>query len=151
MISLFLLAFTLIMLGLGISIAQMRSGSSVLGQRTRRSQSFTTALHPEEAVMTIIHFAQQDGYKIPAVDLDNNELVLEEPTSVMNWGFFFPVIVTRQSDKSTLVEIGIKSKFYQYGPIVSRSHERCINGIKSALYARCDTTLQEEGQQRPCG
>jgi len=48
------------------------------------------------------------------------------------------VSVTRQYENSTLVEIGIKSKWTQFGPVVSRSHNKCVNGIKAALLAQCN-------------
>lgn len=143
MVFFILLGFNLIMLGICISVAQMRNGSSVLGQRPRRIRSLTTALSPQETLKIIIRTAQHDGYKIPAIDLENDQLVLEEPTSVMSWGFFFPVIVSQQSDRSTLVEIGIMSKLIQFGPIVTRSHDQCVNGIKAALFARNRDTGEE--------
>ena len=63
-------------------------------------------------------------------------IVLEESASASSWGFFFPVFVSKQSDGSTLIEVGIKSKLVQVGPVVSRSHDKCVSGIKAALFAQ---------------
>jgi hypothetical protein len=120
----------------GLIIAAMRRGSSVLGSKSRRLQSVSIAGSPQETLKAIIRFAQQAGYKIAAMDEAKGQLVLEEAASATSWGFFFPVSVTRGSDGSTLIEVGIKSKLFQIGPIMSRSHDRCINGIKAALFAK---------------
>lgn len=116
-------------------IAAMRRGSSVIGSKTSRLQSFTVATNPQETLKAIVRFAQQAGNKISAIDEAKGQLVLEESASATSWGFFLPVFVSRQSDNSTLVEVGIKSKLVQVGPIVSRSHDKCVNGIKAALFA----------------
>ena len=134
------LVLALVMAAIFMVIAAMRRGSSALGSRPRRIQAFTTTSSPQETLKAIIRFAQQAGYKIPAMDEAKGQLVLEEPASVTSFGFFFPVFVSQQSDGSTLVEVGIKSKVFQIGPIasriVSRSHERCVTSMKAAFLAQ---------------
>lgn len=129
------LAMGLVMAVILLTIAWMRRGSSVLGSRPRRLQTFTTTGNPQETLEAIICFAQQARYNIPAMDEAKGQLVLEEPTTVTNAGFFFPVFVSRQSDGSTLVEVGIKSKLFG-GPGLSRIHERCVTDMKAALFAQ---------------
>ncbi len=124
----------IVMAGIGLIIAAMRRGSSVIGTKPSRLQSFTSADNPQETLKGIVRFAQQAGYKISAIDEVKGQLVLEESASATSWGFFFPIFVSRQSDNATVVEVGIKSKLVQVGPIVSRSHEKCVNGIKAALF-----------------
>jgi len=119
----------------GYGIAIMRKGSSVLGSRPGRMQSFSIAGSPQEVMKSIIGFAQQSGYKISAIEETVGQLVLDESGSLTSWGFFIPVFVSRNSDDSTLVEVGIKSKLFQYGPLVTRSHEKCVSGMKAAIYA----------------
>jgi hypothetical protein len=126
----------IVVAGIGLFIASVRKGSAVLGLKTKRLQSVSTTIDSVEALKTIIRFAQQSGYKVAAINEAIGQVVLEETASAFSWGFFFPIIVSQQSDGSTLVEIGIKSKLYQAGPIVTRSHEKCVNGIKSALFTQ---------------
>lgn len=121
---------------IGLIIASMRKGSSSLGSKPSRLQSFSTTGNPEETLKAIVRFAQQSGYKVAAFEEAKGQLVLEESASATSWGFFLPIFVSRQSDGSVLVEVGIKSKLVQVGPIVSRSHEKCVNGIKAALFAQ---------------
>ena len=129
-----------------ITIAAMRRGSSALGSRPRRLQAFTTADSAQETLKAIIRFAQQAGYKVSAMDETKGQLVLEQPTSLSaGSGFFFPVLVSRQSDDSTLVEVGIKSKLFAAGPGVSRAHEKCVTGMRAALLAQ---TVERPSPQR---
>lgn len=128
-----------VVVGIGLIIAAMRRGSSATGSKPSRLQSFTATGSPQETLKAIIRFAQQAGYQISAIDEAKGQLVLEESASLTSWGFFFPVFVSPKSDNSTLVEVGIKSKLVQVGPIVSRSHEKCVNGIKASLFAKSDS------------
>lgn len=121
---------------IGLFIALTRKGTSAIGSKPSRLESFSTKGNPEETLKAIVHFAQQSGYKVSAFEEALGRLVLEESASATSWGFFLPVFVSQQSDGSTLVEVGIKSKLVQVGPIVSRSHEKCVNGIKAALFAQ---------------
>lgn len=116
-------------------IAATRTGKSVLGVRSKRMSAISTERDPESALKLVIRFAQQSGYKVVAIDEAKGQLVLEEPISLFTWGFFFPVFVSQQANR-TVIEIGIKSKLFQYGPIVSRTHEKCISGLKAALFAQ---------------
>lgn len=50
-----------------------------------------------------------------------------------DYGFFFPIYVSAENDK-TLIEIGIRSKVLQLGPIPERTLERFVAGIKASLY-----------------
>jgi hypothetical protein len=130
-------------------LAAMRRGSSSLGVKPNRLQAFTTPDGAQETLKAIVRFAQQAGYKIPAMDEAKGQLVLEEPASIgsiTSFGFFFPVFVSRQSDGVTLVEVGIKSKLFQVGSLVSRSHEKCVTGMKAALLAQ---TVDRLSSQRP--
>jgi hypothetical protein len=124
------------MVCIGLLIASMRKSSSALGSKPSRLQSFSTKGNPQDTLKAIVDFAQQSGYKVSAFEEAKGQLVLEESASATSWGFFFPVFVSRQPDGSALVEVGIKSKLVQVGPIVSRSHEKCVNGIKAALFAQ---------------
>jgi hypothetical protein len=118
---------------IGYIVALTREESWGLRVKPQRMESFSTMFSPEESLAAIICFAQASGYKISNLDETKKQVLLEEPISLWSYGFFLPVFISRHSDSSTLISVGIRSKFIQYGPIVSRSHNRCINGIKAAL------------------
>ncbi len=122
-----------VMVGIGLIAAAMRKPPDT-DERPRKVVSLKARRDPQITLQTIVRFAKQSGYKVHALDEQTGRVVLSDSASAMSWGFFYPVFVS-DLGADTLVEIGIRSKFVQWGPIVSRSHKRCVNGIKSALLA----------------
>jgi hypothetical protein len=115
------------------SLAMTRKGSWALQVKPQRIESLSTKMSLEESLTSIICFAQESGYKISNLDEMANRVVLEEPTSLWSYGFFFPVFISKQTNGYTSIEIGIISKAIQYGPVVGHSHRKCVQGIKSTL------------------
>lgn len=124
-----------VMVGIGLIIAAMRKGSSAVKTKPGRLMSFTTAMAPQDVMRIVARFAQQSGYKIDEIAESDGRIILSDSATATSWGFFYPVYVSKQDDGNTLVEVGIKSQLIQVGPIVSRNHERCFNGIKAAIFA----------------
>jgi hypothetical protein len=122
-----------IVICIGFIVSLTRKGSWALKVRPQIITSFSTTVSPEKALTSIVRFAHSSGYKVSNLDETVNRVVLEEPLSFWGWGFFFPIFLVKQPDSLTSISVGIKSKFIQYGPIVHRSHSRCINGIKNSL------------------
>lgn len=116
-------------------IAAMRRASTAVEKRPDRILSFNTPASPSEVAKSIIRFAQSSGYAIEEISPNEDRIIVSEPPTLTTWGFFYPIYTTRQPDNSTLVEIGAKSKLVQYGPLVDRSHEKFVNGIKAILYS----------------
>ena len=90
---------------------------------------------PKATLKTIIGNAHQSGYKIEFLDEANGNLVLSDSPSLTSFGFFYPIYLTSNGETDTVVEVGIKSKVWQIGPIRARHHERCFNGMKAAILA----------------
>jgi len=88
---------------------------------------------PLAVLKAIITVAQQSGYKIEFLDENEGQIVLSDSISLTSFGFFYPIFVTSQGGDQTLVEVGIKSRAWQVGPIVARHHDRCFSGIKAAI------------------
>lgn len=124
-----------LMVGIGLIIAAMRKGSSAVKTKPSRLMSFTTARAPHDVMTIVVRFAQQSGYKIDEIAESDGRILLSDSATATSWGFFYPVYVSKQNDGNSLVEVGIKSQLIQVGPIVSRNHERCFNGIKAAIFA----------------
>ncbi|WP_208325965.1 hypothetical protein, partial [Amycolatopsis arida] len=49
------------------------------------------------------------------------------PTA-FTWGFFYPVVVSAEGTGAR-VEIGIKPKVFQYGPLVTRAHRKLAHAV----------------------
>lgn len=117
------------------AIADGRTPPSALDNKPNRLTSFVVPLPPEEVMKIIIKFAQQTGYCIETIAPDQGFITLSTKPTLTSWGFFYPIYLSQQADHQTFVEIGIKSRAIQIGPLVSRNHERCAAGIFAAIFA----------------
>jgi hypothetical protein len=124
-----------VFLCVGLTIAAMRNGASTMYQRPGRIQYFAAWGTPDVILKLIIRFAQMGGYRIDAIDEAGGRIVLSDSASLTSWGFFYPVFLSYQGNGQTVIEVGIKSKFMSMGPIVSRHHDKCFNGIRGAILA----------------
>jgi len=122
-----------LIVGVVLVIAKMRKGSAALESKPSRLKSFSTSLTPSEAFKVAIRWASASAYKIDDVDEARLKFVLSDSATATSWGFFYPIFVSAGGERGAVVEVGIKSKALQYGPLVSRAHEKCFSAIKTAL------------------
>ena len=115
-------------------IGAIRNPSSAVKNKPRRIQSFVTGMPQLAVLKAIVTYAKTSIYKIELFDESNGNLVLGDAASLTSWGFFYPVFV-RPQGAETLVEVGIKSRSWQVGPIVTRHHDRCFNWMRAAILA----------------
>ena len=125
----------LLVTGVFFVIASLRKGSSSLGNKPKRLKSFSTMLKPLDAFKAIIAWAPVAGYQIDEVEEEDMKLLLSSSATATTYGFFYPIFFSTNTSGTCLVEVGIKSKILQIGPIVSRNHEKCFNGIRAAVIA----------------
>ena len=114
------------------AIAAIRRGSSM--DKPRRVKSFLAHGRPHTVLRRIIRFALTGACLVEALDETAGQVVLSDSASWTE-GFFYPVFLTDKGNNETLVEVGIKSKTFQGGPIAWRHHDRCFNGLKAAVFA----------------
>jgi hypothetical protein len=70
--------------------------------------------------------------KVDDKDAAKKILVLSSPVTFFTWGFLYPVYL-HDTGSGTKIEVGISSKFFQWGPLVSRAHDQCAAAIEAAL------------------
>jgi hypothetical protein len=124
----------LIIAAVFLFVAISRKSSSSLNSKPQRSESVTTTKSIEEALRLITSFASSSGYKVSHFEPESGQLVLEEGTSMTSYGFFYPISVISNGAGGSLVQIGVKSRAFQVGPVVGRSLDKVVNGIKAALF-----------------
>ena len=71
-------------------------------------------------------------YRIDDANPGSLQLVLSTPPSLFTWGFLYPVTIHEHVGGSR-VEIGIRSKLFQIGPIVTRAHAQCVDAVSQVL------------------
>lgn len=135
-------------MGLGISIGLLIGGIVVLvlmlvaAQRkmpastakpTSRRLTITSPLAPA-AVIEKLKNARWRRIKLHDSDAARGVVVLATGMTIFSWGFFYPIFVTRGGSGSTL-EIGVKSRVFQAGPVVTNNHKAAVAEIEQALKA----------------
>jgi hypothetical protein len=120
----------LIVVGVGYAIAFTRKGSVAGASMGSRRLEVHTPASPEQAFERV----RTMGGKFIADDSDPNAkvIVLSSPVSLFSWGFLYPVFIHAEGAGSR-IEIGIKSKFVQIGPVVGKWHRDCAAAIEQAL------------------
>jgi hypothetical protein len=108
--------------------------SSTVKERPRRIKVMVTAASPSHVLKAIVASVPVSIYKIELFDETNGNIVLGEAPSLTSYGFFYPVFV-RSEGADTRVEVGIKSKGWQVGPIVTRHHDRCFSWVRATIFA----------------
>lgn len=126
--------FAFAVVGMVLLIAT-RNGASLLNTKPRTLRSLSTTLDARATFKAILKFATKTGYEVEAFDEENGRLVLSDRPTITTWGFFYPIFISTVKERQTLVEIGIKSRLIQVGPLVTRKHSKCCDGIKSAISA----------------
>ncbi len=122
---------------IGLTIAFRRKGTIAGVGAGKRPQTFEAAVSPEEALARIRDEAPGWGYAVDDAVDDAKEtrksILLSSKPSFVSWGFFFPVTLSPREPGGTAVRVGVKSKVFQYGPIVWAAQRKCVDRIRSAL------------------
>ena len=71
-------------------------------------------------------------YRIDDADPATNRLVLSRSPTLFTWGYLFPINM-RDDIGGSRIEVGIHSKVFQAGPLVTRAHARCVEDLTEAL------------------
>jgi len=128
-------------------VAALRKGTSAVKNKPSKLLSFSTEVQPNDVFKIVIKYAQQSGYKVDDLDETNGRVILSDSATLISYGFFYPVYIEKQTGGNTLVEVGIKSKIFQYGFLVTRNREKCFNGIKAAVFAEKTFSSGNSGQK----
>ena len=116
-----------------ILVATQRKMPASAAKQTSRRLTLTSPLAPA-AVIAKLQQAQWRRIKVHDSDAARGVVVLATGVTGFSWGFFYPVFVTPSGSGST-IEIGIKSRIFQAGPVVTNSHKAAVAEIEQALKA----------------
>ena len=126
---------TILLIGLGvtilaITIALVRRGHARTASLGGRRLEVRTAAAPD---VVLARLRELGGpYRTDDVDGDRRVLVLSSRPTLATWGFFYPIFIHADGTGSR-IEIGIKSRFIQVGPLVTGAHKKCVAAIETAL------------------
>jgi hypothetical protein len=114
-------------------VASQKKMPASTAQQTSRRLTLTSPLAPA-AVVEKLAAAQWRRLKLHDSDAARGVVVLATGMTVFSWGFFYPVFITTNGTGSTL-EIGVKSRIFQAGPVVTNNHKAAVAEIDQALKA----------------
>jgi hypothetical protein len=115
----------------GYLIAMSRKANAKGAQPSGKAMTVDSPLAPD-AVFARLRAAQLGRFKLGDSDEANRVLVFASAVTPFSWGFFFPVFV-RAGGTGTRIEAGIKSRLFQWGPIVARTHKEFVAALENAV------------------
>ena len=111
-------------------IAAQRRGRVGVTVATRRSDVFL----PMDPAAVFARLQQIGArYRVDDADPATRQLVLSSPVTLFTWGFFYPVAVHPHGTAGSRIEIGIQSRLFQWGRLVTHAHVRCAEEISQWL------------------
>lgn len=119
------------MVGLGLVVAFTRKGSVRSTSIGSRRHAVITKADPQTAFDRVL--ALGGKYKVDDSDAQAKMIVLSSAPSFATWGFMYPIYIHDAGSMGTRIELGIVSKFIQYGPLVTRAHNQLKDAIEQAL------------------
>lgn len=122
----------LIIYGIVYLIRNMNK-DKLLDENSQQTISFDLNDGIEDCFQKIQNYANSSEYTIEAIDENSYSIVLGESITLMTNGFYFPIFLTRLDENNTRIEVGIKSKSFQVGPVVDKRHNSFVNKLELFL------------------
>lgn len=122
----------LIIYGIVYLIRNMNK-DKLLDKNSQQTISFDLKDGIEDCFQKIQNYANSSEYTIDAIDENNYSIVLGESITLMTNGFYFPIFLTMLDENNTRIEVGIKSKSFQVGPVVDKRHNSFVNEFELFL------------------
>jgi len=114
-------------------VSASRKPADVFKTKPKNLRPLVTSIPYGEAINRLLGQAPSQGYKIEEVVPDGSRVILSTPITLFSYGFFYPVYFSVQPDRSTLVEVGIASRAFQWGPVVTHNHDKCFKMVAQAV------------------
>ncbi len=104
-----------------------------MGKKPKKLQAFTVNRSPEQVLDILKTQAETRGYRLEASPKAEEDLLLSDDVTAMSWGFYYFIYLTELDKHSTRIEVGIKSKLFQIGPVVTRHLRQCCETLEGLL------------------
>lgn len=113
-----------------------RKATDAVSTKPTRLKTLVSPLGYSDAITRLIQVAPTQGYKIEDVAPDGSRVILGTSITFFSYGFFYPVYFS-VAPNGTLVEIGIVSRAFQWGPVVTFNHDKTTTMLSNALLPIC--------------
>ncbi|WNV86378.1 hypothetical protein [Umezawaea sp. Da 62-37] len=117
-------------------VASSRKGSVGAVAMTNRRIVLHSAAPPGAVYSWLTQYCPP-GYSVEDADPANGIVVLSSKPTFFTYGFFFPAIVCTEGT-GTRVDLGIKSRLFQYGPLVTKAHREIAHALANLTQSRVE-------------
>ena len=117
----------LVLIAVAYVVAFTRKGHVRMGMSSSPREIHSPA-SPEEVLARL----QMIGMPYHIDAAEGPIVILSSGVTFGSWGFFYPVHVHPSGSGSKIV-VGISSKVFQIGPLVTRAQNKCVEAIEATL------------------
>ncbi|MDI5977902.1 hypothetical protein [Amycolatopsis magusensis] len=121
--------FVVALVGVMLLVAFARKGSVAAIAMTARRIGLHTAAPPDMVYAWLTQHGPA-GYSVDDAAAVRGIVILSSRPTGFTWGFFYPAVIHAEG-AGTRVDLGIKSKLFQYGPLVTRAHRKLAHALGS--------------------
>ncbi|MCP3798427.1 hypothetical protein NLX83_04055 [Allokutzneria sp. A3M-2-11 16] len=126
--------FVFVFVGILFLVAYNRKGSVATVQMSKRRLVVQSPAPPQVVYGWLVQHCP-GGYAVEDHDPSRGIVLLSSRPSAFTWGFFYPAVVSADG-AGTRVDLGIKSKAFQYGPLVTRAHRKLAGALAGLVQGR---------------
>lgn len=122
-------AVAAIAIGYGSAMAQKANAKAA--RPAGKLISLESPLAPD-AVFARLRSASLGRFALGDSDAASRVLVFASAVTPFSWGFFLPVFI-RAASAGSRIDVGIRSRLKQWGPVVTNTHKEFVAALERAL------------------
>ena len=117
----------------GYVLATASKGLRYLTAMPRRVTGYAVPQMPDVAYATLMNGVAGVNAPITAADPANRRILFAKSPGLFDWGFFYPVHITALPQGGSQIQVGIASRAFQWGPLVTKAHKAFTDATVRAL------------------
>lgn len=125
-----------LLVGVALLVGFTKKGSVATVAMTAR-RIVLHSMAPPDVVYAWLTRYYPTGYSVEDHDPVRGIVILSSRPTAFTYGFFYPAIVYAEG-AGTRVDLGIKSKVFQYGPLVTRAHRKLAQALAALTQSHVD-------------
>ena len=123
----------LVFSAIGYVMALQSKGLDYLQKMPGRVIMFETPMAPDAVTARLSHGLSGLPVELTATVPGGNRLLFAKKPGLFDWGFFYPVHIAATPSGGAQVQTGIASRAFQWGPLVTKAHQKFVDGVKAAV------------------
>ena len=104
-----------------------------MAKKPKKLQVFTVNSSARQVLEILKNQVETLGYRLEAAPKADEDLLISDNVTATSWGFYYFIYLTEVDKHATRVEVGIKSKLFQIGPVVTKHLRQCRERLEELL------------------